>query len=52
MTHFGKKVSRQERVSYIMVLGRENDDLVELGEIRDEIVNAWMFHYAPATLPL
>ena len=39
-------------MSYIMVLGCENDDLVELGEIRDKIVNAWTFRSAPTMLTL
>ena len=37
---------------YIMVLGCENDNLIELGEIGDEIVNARTFRRAPAVLTL
>lgn len=39
-------------MSYIMMLGCENDNLVELGEIGDEIVNTWTFGCAPAMLTL
>ena len=39
-------------MSYIMMLRRENDNLIELGEIREEIVNTWTFGCAPAMLAL
>jgi hypothetical protein len=39
-------------MSYIMMLGCENDNLIELGEIGDEIVNTWTFGCAPAMLTL
>jgi hypothetical protein len=39
-------------MSYIMMLGCENDNLIELGEIGDEIVNTWTFGRAPAMLTL
>ncbi len=35
-----------------MMLRRENDNLIELGEIREEIVNTWTFGCAPAMLTL
>lgn len=45
-------VFRNKRGPYIVVLRREDDNLIELREIRNEIVNPRSFCCAPTTLAL
>ena len=45
-------VLRNRRGPYIVMLRREDDNLVELREIRNEIVNPRAFCCAPTTLAL
>ena len=45
-------VIRNKRGPYIVVLCREDDNFIELREIRNEIVNPGSFRCAPTTLAL
>ena len=47
-----KIVFRNKRGPYIVVLRREDDNLIELREIRNEIVNPRAFCCAPTVLAL
>lgn len=38
--------------THIEILAREDDDLVELGEVGDEVVHAWAFCGAPTVFSL